>query len=298
MNATQWLLLVVLSVLWGATFLFVGIAVKELPALTIVLARVGLAAVILLPVVLLSGHSLPGALRGWGVFAVMAVLNNLVPFTLIATGQKEIASGLASVLNGATPLFTVLIAWALAGERPAMHAIAGIVVGITGIAVLVGPDAVVGNTASVLGMLCVLGAALSYGFSGFWGRRLRAVPPLVSACAQLLCSSVMLAPVALLVDSPWRLAMPSPATLASILAMAVFSTALAYILFFRIMAVSGPANAMLVTLLIPVSGIWLGAAVLGEPVLARHLAGAGVIALALLLIDGRILRRLRYGVGR
>lgn len=294
MSRSQWLLLIALSVLWGGSFLFVGIAVKELPTLTIVLVRVALAATCLMPVVLLAGLGLPRTLAGWAPFAAMAILNNVIPFTLIAAGQREIASGLASVLNATTPLFTVLVVWALTTDGPlARNKLAGVLIGIAGVAVLIGPEAIFGSSSSVLGMACVLGGALSYGFSGLWGRRFKGTPPLVSAACQLACSTVLLAPLALTIDRPWTLPPPTPATMQAMIGLAVLSTALAYILFFRIMAVSGPLNAMLVTLLIPVSGIALGHLVLNEPIVARHLLGATVIGLSLLLIDGRILRLLR-----
>lgn len=290
MSRSQWLMLLTLSVLWGGAFLFIGIAVKELPAFTIVLVRVGLAALCLLPIVWLSGHRLPATVAGWWPFAVMAMLNNLIPFSLIVTGQKEIAAGLASVLNATTPLFTVLVVRLFADDGPLpLNKVLGVVLGLAGVAVLVGPEAMLGRTSSVLGMLCVLGGALSYGFSGLWGRRFKATPPLVSAAAQLTASTVMLAPIALLVDRPWSLPTPSQPVLLALVGLAVLSTAIAYLLFFRIMAVSGPLNAMLVTLLIPISGLALGHVVLAEPIIGRHIAGALVIGLSLMVIDGRLL---------
>jgi len=287
MSRSQWFWLAVLSILWGGSFLFVGIAVKEVPPFTLVLARVALAAAVLLPVLVVMGERLPATLAGWWPFAVMAVLNNVIPFTLIVSGQREIASGLASVLNATTPVWTVLVVWGLAGERPALHRAAGVAIGLAGVAILVGPEAVAGNRSSAIGMALCLGGAISYGFSGLWGRRLKAHPPLVTAAAQLICSSLMLTPVAALVEAPWMLPVPSPAVLWSVAGLAVLSTALAYIVFFHIMRVSGPLNAMLVTILIPVSAIALGAIVLGETLLYRHLVGAAVIGLALLAIDGR-----------
>lgn len=294
MSRSQWMLLILLSLLWGGTFPFIGIAVKELPTLTIVLGRVALAAAVLVPVALLAGHKLPTTLAGWKPFAVMSLLNNVIPFTLIALGQREIAAGLASVLNATTPLFSVLVGWAIAGDgRLPANKIAGVLLGLAGVAVLVGPDAMMGNASSVFGMGCLLGAALSYGFSAVWGRRFQGTPALVPAAAQLVCSTIVLAPVALIVDQPWTLPTPSPLTIKAMLGLAILSTALAYILFFRIISVSGPLNAMLVTLLIPVSGIALGHVLLGEPIVGRQLLGATIIGLSLLLIDGRVLELLR-----
>lgn len=292
MSLSQWMLLVALSVLWGGSFLFVGIAVQELPSLTLVLARVAIAALLLAPALFAMGLRLPDRLAAWRPFAIMAVLNNIIPFTLIVVGQREIASGLASVLNATTPLF-VLLAGRVADrdQKLAPNKVIGVLLGIAGVAVLVGPEAMFGRASSLFGMLLCLGAALSYGIAGIWGRRLRDTPPLVSATTQLVCSTLALAPLALLIDQPWMLPMPSRATLLAVLGLAALSTSLAYVIFYRILAVSGPQNAMLVTLLIPISGIWLGASVLGETVLARHLAGAVVIGLSLLVIDGRLFSR-------
>jgi drug/metabolite transporter (DMT)-like permease len=266
MGLSQWALLALLSVLWGGTFLFVGLALRELPPFTIVLARVAMAAALLIPVVYLMGHRLPTTLAQWQPFAVMSVLNNVIPFSLMVTGQQTVASGLVSVLNATTPLFSLLVAHALTtDEKLRTNKLAG-------------------------GMIMVLGAALSYGFSGLWGRRLKASPPLVTAASQLTCSTVMLIPLALLFDQPWRLPWPSTETLVALFGLASLSTALAYIIFFRIMAVSGPSNVMLVTLLVPLTAIPLGIWKLGEQLLLRHFAGALVIGLSLLVIDGRLYR--------
>lgn len=294
MPLTQWLLLVFLSLLWGGSFLFVGMAVHDIPPLTLVLARVGLAAIVLVPAVYAMGLRLPAGLRAWRPFLAMSLLNNIIPFLLIVRGQKEIASGLASVLNATTPLFAVVIAHLFTDdEKMTLPRIIGVLVGIAGVAVLVGPEALVGSSASLLGMMLVLAAALSYGLSGLWGRRFKGTPPLVTAASQLTCSTLVLLPLALAIDQPWQLAAPSTSAIAAVIGLAVLSTALAYIVFFRIMAVSGPTNTMLVTLLIPVSAIAFGTFFLGEVLLPRHIAGALVIGAALVILDGRVLGVLR-----
>jgi drug/metabolite transporter (DMT)-like permease len=292
MSPSQWALLLLLALLWGGSFLFIGIAVKELPALTISLARVGIAAAILVPAVYVMGFRLPGSIKAWLPFVVMAILNNVIPFFLIVSGQREIASGLASVLNATTPVFALIVAHVLAADEPLRaNKLAGVVLGIGGVAVLVGPEAMFGRASSAIGMLCILGAALSYGLSAFWGRRLRANPPLVTATAQLLCSTAILLPLAAMIDQPWTLPVPSFETMAAIFALAALATSLAYVVFFRIMAVSGSNNVMLVTLLIPLFAIPMGAWQLGEVLLPRHFLGAVIIGLSLLVIDGRLFRR-------
>lgn len=293
MSRSQWALLLMLAVLWGGSFFFNGIAVKELPALTLVLVRVVLAALTLAPLVWWMGLRLPSTLQQWWPFIGMAVLNNVVPFLLIVKGQQQIASGLASVLNATTPVWSLILVHVLtADEKLKANRLIGALLGVAGVAALVGPEALFGTPNSVVGMLFVIGGAVSYGASAWWGRRLREQPPLLTAFCQLLCSSALLAPVALLVDRPWTLAVPSVHVAAAVLGLAVLSTALGYILFFRILAVSGATNAMLVTLLIPLTAIALGVLVLGETLLVRHVIGALIIGSALLVIDGRAFGRL------
>lgn len=300
MRARDWILLVVLSVLWGATFFFAAVAVREIPPLTLVLARVALAALVLLPVTYLSGLTLPASLAAWRAYALLALLNNVVPFSLIFYGQTRIASALASVLNATTPLFTLIIARLFAGEAFTPAKLAGVLIGLAGVALLMGPDALAGSASTTIGTLCVLGGALSYGLAALCMRRLRDTPPLVTANAQLLCSAAMLLPMAALVDRMWLLPAPGVHALAAVAGLAVLSTALAYVVFFRINATAGPSNVMLVTLLIPVTGTALGALVLGERLTANQIAGAVVIASGLAIMDGRLLAWLadRWGLRR
>jgi drug/metabolite transporter (DMT)-like permease len=226
-------------------------------------------------------------------FLVMGLLNNVIPFSLIVSGQTRIASGLASVLNATTPLFTVLV-MAAAGDEPlAARRVVGVVAGLVGVVILRGEglDIAGGQT---LGMALCLGAALSYGFSGLWGRRrLAGVPPLTSATCQLICSSVVMLALAGVVERPWLLPVPSPDAWLALLGTAVLSTALAYVVFFQILVRSGASNVMLVTLLIPVTAILLGHFLLGEALAAREIVGAGVIGGGLLIVDGRGLQFLR-----
>ncbi|MGD9847305.1 MAG: DMT family transporter, partial [Variibacter sp.] len=228
-------------------------------------------------------------LKAWQPFIVLSVLNNIIPFVLIARAQEDIAIGLASVLQATTPLFGVLLSHVFTDdEKMTSRRLAGVLIGVVGVAVLVGPEALFGRSNNLLGMVLMLGAACSYGGAGVWSRRFQDTPPLVTSTGLLICSTVVLFPLALGIDQPWRLAMPSGAAIASIISLALLSTALAYIVFFRIMAVSGPTNTWLVTLLNPISAIALGVTVLGETLLPRHIAGALVIAAALSVLDGRI----------
>lgn len=285
----DWLLFALLSVLWGASFFFTAVALRELPIFTIVFARVGLGALLLVPVFKLSGGQFPSRLAGWAPYAVMGMFNNIIPFSFIVAGQTYISTGLASVLNTTTPLFSVLLLGAFGDEKLIARRVVGIVIGLAGVMLLRAPGTAVGADATI-GILLCLGGALSYACSGLWGRRkLTGTPPLTSSTCQLICSTTVMAVIAAAMDQPWRLPMPGIATLLSLAGLAALSTALAYVVFFRILIRSGATNVMLVTLLIPVTAILLGTAVLGEPLTMPEIAGAVVIGSALLVIDGRAL---------
>ena len=285
------LLLMLLSVLWGASFFFGGVALRELPPTTIAFVRVAIRGA---PFSFVQDAAAlcPTSLAGWMPFFVMGLLNNVIPIRL-REGQLCISSGLASVLNATTPLFTALVMASFGDDRLIARRIVGVIIGLVGVIVLRGPG-IVQSESETFGMLLCLGAALSYGFSGLWGRRkFNGVAPLTSSTCQLITSSVTMAIIAVAVDQPWQLPMPGATTWAALIGLAALSTSLAYVVFFHILARSGATNVMLVTLLIPVTAILLGVLVLGEPLTLREIVGALVIASALLVIDGRALRWFR-----
>lgn len=296
MTSLEWGLLLTLSLLWGGSFFFVGIAVDELPPFTVVVLRVGLAAIALHLVVRARGLHMPRDPKLWGAFLAMGFLNNVVPFSLIVWGQTQIASGLASILNATTPLFGVVVAHFLTSdERLSGGRLVGVLIGFTGVVFMIGPAALGGVGGNVLAQIAVLGAALFYAISGVYGRRFgrMKVSPLITATGQITASTLMLLPLALFVDQPWSLPVPGPETWAAIAGLSLLSTALAYILFFRILATAGATNIMLVTFLIPVSAILLGALVLAEHLDPRHFLGMALIFAGLAAIDGRFWKRLR-----
>ena len=295
-DARDWSLLGLLSVLWGGSFFFNGVVLRELPPLTLVLLRVALAAVILLPLLWVYRIQFPRGLSGWKPFFAIGLLNNVLPFSLIVVGQTTIPSGLASILNATTPLFTVVVMAAAGEEKLQGRRIAGVVVGLVGVVILRGWN--FGGegfwSRQGIGILLCLAGAFSYGLSALVARRLLSnSPPLGTATFQLLASTVMMMVVAGLVERPWQLAIPSVSTWFAVIGLAALSTALAYIVFFQILRRSGATNVMLVTLLIPVTAIVLGYFVLGEQISPREIAGALVIGSALLLIDGRVLELFR-----
>jgi drug/metabolite transporter (DMT)-like permease len=297
MTAREWGLLVLLSLLWGGSFLFVGVAVKELPPLTLVALRVGLAAALLWVSARALGVSLP---RSDGAIAALALLglgNNALPFALIAWGQTQLPSGLASILNAATPLFSVLAAHVLTREEKLSRLkLGGAVAGMVGVAWLLGPDLLARGSSHFWAELAVLGAALSYALSAIFGRRVGALglKPIDVACGQATAAAIILAPLALIVDRPWTLAPPSVVVVASVMAIAALSTALAYVVYFRILAGAGATNVLLVTLLAPATSIILGALFLNERLASRQFIGFACIVLA--LIDGRLPRAMRRGL--
>jgi len=300
MTAGDWTLLAVLSVLWGGSFFFVEVAIEQWPPATVVTGRVGLAAIALWVWVAASGLPVPRDFRVWGAFAAMGALNNVLPFGLIAWGQTAIDSGLASILNATTPLFTVVIAHVVtADERMTANRLAGVVIGIVGVAVLVGPAALTGIGGHALGQVAILAAALSYACAGVYGRRLSAMPPAVAAAGMLTASTVMSVPFALVLDRPWTLAIDG-ITVGAVVGLALASTAVAYLIYFRLLARAGATNLLLVTFLIPVTALVLGILVLGERPGVSAFAGMALIFAGLAAVDGRLLawfaRRRRPGV--
>jgi drug/metabolite transporter (DMT)-like permease len=291
--SADWLLLVLLSLVWGASFIFVGIAVKELPTLLIVLVRVGLAALILLPVHWLWQGALPTDARSWMAFAGVSLTNNIIPFTLIVYGQHTISASLASVLNATTPFFGLLV-MALAGlEGLTGRKVMALLLGLLGVAVLRGVDVSDFNQETV-GILACLGASLSYGVGSLWQKkRVMDVPPITSATGQLVCSTVFMAALALAFSTPQQLLGASAATWTALILLAALSTSVAYLLFFKIITRSGPTAANLVTMMIPVSAIIMAALWLGERIALQEVAGALMIGLGLIVYDGRLLDRLK-----
>ena len=293
MGATQWILLFILSAIWGSSFFFYKLLVVELPIFTIVLARVAIAAAALHLFLMWKRDPVPLDAGLWKNFFLMGVLNNVIPFALIVYGETQITSGLAAILNATTPVFTILASRALVGEEIKWNKALGVGLGFMGVVVLFAPQlSGAGQSGSVFGGLAIIGASMSYGLSGVVARRFRGIQPAKVAAGQLSASALMLLPLVLIFERPWTLAMPSPHIWAALIALALMCTALAYILFFRLMQTSGPNNTSLVTLLVPVSAILLGSIFLQEQLSLAALLGMAIIAMGLLCIDGRVFARL------
>ena len=291
MKLSDILMLVGLSILWGGSFFFVEILVKHLPPFTIVTCRVGFAALALWAIVLALKIPLPKTRQHWTALFIVGFLNNALPFSLIVWGQTQISSGLASIFNATTPFFTVLVAGALLiDERITKPKLLGVLVGFLGVIVLIGPEALKGMTGSMLGQLAVMGAAISYAFAGAFSRRFKrwGLSPLIVATGQVTMATLMLFPLMMIIDKPqFSMTLPLEA-IGAIIGLAFFSTVIAYILYFRLIASAGATNAALVTFLIPISAILLGVTFLGEAFTVQQAFGMGLIGLGLLIMDGRL----------
>jgi len=295
MSSFDWVMLLSLSLIWGGSFFLNAVILTELPTLTLVAARVSLAAI-----ALWGFAAITGRLRGltpavWAAFAVMGFLNNAIPFTFIVYAQTSISSGLASILNATTPLFTILVAGVfLSDERFSVMRLAGVAIGLFGVVVMIGTDALDGIGSSVWAQMFSLGAAVSYGFASVFGRRFRrlGIDPIQVAMGQVTMSSLMLWPVAIVLDRPFDLAMPSVTVWGALGVLSVICTACAYILYFKVLERAGATNISMVTFLVPVSAILLGILFLGETLHISHVIGMLLIGLGLIVIDGRMFSRM------
>ncbi len=291
MSAADWISIAALSVVWGAAFFFYKILVGQISPFSLVFARVALSFVLLFALVILRRQSLPRTRPAWQAFFVMGMLNCALPFSLISWSESQIASGLASILNATTPMFTVLIAhFSTADERITPNRVVGIVLGILGVGVLMRPKALMTINLTSLAQLACIAAAICYACAAVYGRRFRSmgVSPLVASTGQIAGAAVLSAPLAFVFDKPWL----HPPTLAisgwgALLGIAVLSTVLAYVLYFRVLASAGATNVLLVTLLTPASALLLGALVLKEHIALTSLLGMLLIFGGLLAIDGR-----------
>jgi drug/metabolite transporter (DMT)-like permease len=294
LDGTGWGLIAVLSVLWGGAFFLIEVGLRSYPPNTLVFVRLALAAPLLLIAMKIAGHSFPRDGRIWVMLTIVGLLNCALPFILFFWGQQYLDSGYAAILNATTPLWGVLIAHVMTTDEKATPLrIAGTVLGLAGIVVMVGPDAMRGLSQNLLAQIACLVSTVFYSFAAIYGRRLgqQQLSPLVIATGQTLTAAVFMLPVMLIVDQPWALPMPRlDATLAA-LTLAVLSTALAYVLFFRLIDRAGASNAQMVAFLMPVLAVILGVAFLDEKLAMAQIGGAILIASGLALIDGRLFAR-------
>jgi drug/metabolite transporter (DMT)-like permease len=283
----DWARLLVLAAVWSGSFLCAEIALRDFGPLTIAAGRVALGAAFLGGWMRLRGTAFP--VERWPAFLAMGLLNNAVPFSLVFWAQQSIDSGLAAILNATTPLFAALLAAGSGLERLTPLRLVGLALGMAGVAALIGPEAWHGADQALAAEAAVLLATFFYAVAGLFGKRaLGGMAPDAAACGMLLASSVLLLPAALLIEAPWR-ASPHAAGILAVLAFGLFGAALAYGLYFRILASAGATNLLLVTFLLPVGALVLGVLFLGEQVGANEVAGLALILSGLILIDCRAL---------
>lgn len=286
-----WADMFLLGLIWGGSFLAIRLALDEVPFVTSVAHRVFWAALLLWAYVLIRGLPRP-TWRDWGPLIVMGLLNNVIPFSLMAWGQLYIPTGLTSVFNAGTAIFGVVVAaLLLADEKLTPRKALGAGIGFFGVAVAIGLDAVRSFDITSLAQLAVIAGTVSYAFAAVWARlKMGHLSPQVAAAGMLTGSSLVMVPAAFIIDGVPSFDL-SPTTFGAIGYYVVFATAGAYLLYYRILAAAGSGNTMIVTLLIPPVSIVLGKVILDETLSANVYAGLGLLALGLLILDGRMFRR-------
>ncbi|MCW1952089.1 MAG: DMT family transporter [Octadecabacter sp.] len=287
-----WAELFLLGFIWGGSFLAIRLALNEVPFVTSVAHRVFWAALILWGYVALRGLPIPRDPKVWGALFIMGLLNNVIPFSLMAWGQLHIPTGLTSVFNAGTAIFgVVLAALILADERLTPRKALGSLIGFFGVATAIGLESVRNFDITSLAQLAVIGGTISYAFASVWARvTLSGLTPQVAAAGMLTGASLVMVPAALLIDGAPSFNL-SLTTFGAIGYYVVFATAGAYLLYYRILAAAGSANTMIVTLLIPPVSIVLGALVLNENLSPNVYAGLALLALGLAILDGRLFKR-------
>ncbi|HEY9552481.1 DMT family transporter [Allosphingosinicella sp.] len=296
MSGRDWAILLFLSFLWGGSFFFIEIAVETVRPFTLVLIRVTIASAALWAFLLARGQRLPLPSGAVGAFVILALLNNVLPFVLFAWAQKTITGGLGSILNATTPIWGVIVAHLMTqDERMTPGKVVGVLLGFGGVALMIGPDLLGEIGTELWAQLACLVATLCYALAGVYGRRFRGmgIDPVAVSTGQLTAAVLLVLPLVLLFEPPWQASAPAAEAWAALVALALFCTSFAYILYFRLIASAGATNALLVTFLIPISAILLGALLLGEVLESRHFAGMAFIGAGLAAIDGRLFRRLR-----
>lgn len=294
LDSTGWLLIGILSILWGGAFFLIEVGLRSYPPITLVFMRLVLAVPPMWIAMRLMGQRLPSEARVWGLLAVVGALNCALPFILFFWGQQYLDSGYASILNATTPLWGVITAHFLTSDEKATPArILGVLIGMAGIVVMVGPEAMKGLSNNLLAQLACIISTIFYSFAAIYGRRLSQteLTPMAVATGQTMMAALMMVPVVVLVDQPWTMAAPRLDSTLAGLTLALFSTALAYTLYFRLIDRSGASNAQLVAFLMPILAVILGIAFLGESLSGGQIAGAGLIAIGLAILDGRLVAR-------
>jgi drug/metabolite transporter (DMT)-like permease len=292
MTTREWTLLLLLGAIWGGAFFFARIAVAEIPPLNLVFFRVAIAAVALHIYLAFAGPSFRLALPMAGSFVGLALLNNIIPFSLMFLGQTELGAGAASILNATTPFWTMILANLFTSdEKLSANKLIGVAIGMVGAAVMIGPGVIADLGAPAWAKLALVGTAVSYAFATIYGRRFRSLPVSVVATGQITAGAIVMIPVVLITHGTQGLFTASPPAWSAVLALALLATSVAYIIYFSLLGSAGATNTSLVTFIVPVSAIVLGALFLNERLETFEFAGMALIAVGLMVIDGRLFRR-------
>lgn len=283
-----------MSLLWGCAFLLIEIGLRTIAPNTLVFLRMAIAAPFMLLFLAFLKERMPRDWRSWRQLFVLGALNAAFPFILFFWGQQYLDSGYASILNATTPLWGVVIAHFLTvDEKATQQRIVGVLLGLAGIIVMIGPDAMKGVSNSLLAQIACLVSTLFYGYAAIYGRKLgqSSMTPMVVATGQVITAALIMLPVMLWFDRPWERPLPSTESLLAATALAIPATAIAYLFYFKTIDRAGATNAMLVAFIMPVIAVMLGIAFLGEVLTGGQVIGALLIAAGLVAIDGRLLAR-------
>ena len=292
MSLAQWSQLILVAAVWGTSFFLIEIALREIGPFTLVFYRLALAAVFSVLVLLVTRTRLPLDGSTWWRFFMLGAFNTAIPFSLIASGQVYINGSLASILNATVPVFTVVMAHYLTqDEKMTRLRLAGVIIALVGVCILVGPDAFAGESSSLIGQVAVLGGAMSYAYAGIYARRFDQIPIVQAMTGTLIAACILVCPLAFIFEYPLVTSI-SIATIAAIGFMAILATALAYVIYFHVIRSAGATNTLLVVFLVPVTAILLGVIFLNESLNARIVCAVLVVFSGLVVVDGRLVRRL------
>lgn len=305
MSLRSWLLLLTLALIWGASFYFVEVGLLYLDPFWLVSLRLLSGAAALVFWLGFRGIKLPGDRRFWVAAFIMGLLNNILPFNLIAFGQQSVTGGLASIVNANTAFMGVIVAGIFLPSEPAKwHRVVGVVIGVVGVVIAIGVDGLggsEGDDARLIGELAIVLATVAYAFAAVWGKlKMAGYAPMEGAAAMLICSAILSTLCSLVISGmpDMRLASQPLDAVKLILGLGVLGTALAYPLYFRILDLAGSSNLMLVTIIVPVFAVVLDAALLGQFVTTSDMVGFVLVAVGLAIMDGRVLGRMAEGQRR
>jgi drug/metabolite transporter (DMT)-like permease len=257
-------LLALLATVWGASYSFIKVGVATIPPVSFIAARTIIAGLLLLGLLRLRGVALPKDPALWRFFLVQACLNSVVPFTLIAWAEQEVNAGLATILNSTSPIFTFLLTALITRHEPATtRKLFGVAAGLAGICLIVGLEALGGVGHQLTAQLAIVAATICYAGAAIFGRRFQGLDPMVPAAGSMICGAIVLLPISLAIDRPWQLA-PSTESLLALLALSVISTALAFVIYFRLLRTLGSVGTVAQAYLRVPVGVAIGVIFLGE----------------------------------